>query len=107
MNLQEAASKIQSPNSRDRLLALASLRNATNEEAAPLILQLIQDDNLQIRSMAVFALGIKPNPQSLPTLVHILQTEPDYGIRADAAGALGYLQDPRAFTPSSTPFTKT
>ena len=89
MNIQELAAKIQSPNSRDRLLALASLRDLPDEEAAPFILQLVNDKNLQVRSMAVFALGIKPNPQSFPTLVKILESEPDYGIRADAAGGHG------------------
>jgi HEAT repeat protein len=30
-------------------------------------------------------------------MLEILTQDPDYGIRADAAGALGYLEDPRAF----------
>ena len=30
-------------------------------------------------------------------LIKLLKSDPDYGIRADAAGALGYLEDPRAF----------
>jgi len=34
----------------------------------------------------------------LSTLVSLLD-DPDYGIRADAVGALGYLGDPRAFEP--------
>jgi len=40
----------------------------------------------------------------LSTLVSLLD-DPDYGIRADAAGALGYLGDPRALNPRA--FTKT
>jgi len=32
-------------------------------------------------------------------LLKLLESDPDYGIRADAAGAMGYLQDQRAFEP--------
>jgi HEAT repeat protein len=57
--------------------------------------------------MAVFALGIKHTDECYPILVSLLETDPDYGIRADAAGALGYLGDPRAFEPLVRAFTKT
>ena len=46
--------------------------------------------------MAAFALGIKPTPESLPQLIQILETDPDYNVRAMAAGALGYLGNPQA-----------
>jgi len=43
----------------------------------------------------VFALGIKHTEECYPILVSLLD-DPDYGIRADAAGALGYwaIQEP-------------
>lgn len=97
--LSEIACQLESTNSRERLLALAALRDVPAERAVPLILKVVDDDNLQIRSMAVFALGIKVTEDSFPTLLRILETETDYGIRADAAGALGYLRDNRAFEP--------
>jgi HEAT repeat protein len=96
-NLVEIATQLESTSSRDRLLALASLRDIPADSAVPLILKVIDDENLQIRSMAVFALGLKQTQECLPTLLRILETEKDYGIRADAAGALGYLGDRRAF----------
>ena len=98
-HLAEIAEQLDSPNSRDRLLALASLRDVSSEEAVPLIKKVLDDDLLQIRSMAVFALGIKQTAECYPLLVKILETDPDYGIRANAAGALGYLEDHRAFEP--------
>jgi len=98
-SLATIAEQLESPNSRDRLLALASLRDVSNEEAVPLIKKVLNDDLLQIRSMAVFALGIKQTEECYPLLVQILETDPDYGIRANAAGALGYLEDHRAFEP--------
>ncbi|PSN17650.1 phycocyanin alpha phycocyanobilin lyase [filamentous cyanobacterium CCP5] len=97
VNLDQVALKLQSEDSKDRMLALASLRNVPPAQAAPLIRQALDDDNLQIRSMAVFALGLKPDDHTYDLLINILKSDPDYGIRADAAGALGYLEDPRAF----------
>jgi HEAT repeat protein len=96
-SLNELALQLESENSRDRMVALALLRHVTAEEALPLIKKVLDDENLQIRSMAVFALGIKPTAESYPLLIKLLENDPDYGIRADAAGALGYLEDPRAF----------
>jgi HEAT repeat protein len=98
-SLTHIATQLESNNSRDRLRALVSLRDFPAEDAVPLILKAIDDENLQIRSMAVFALGIKPTEACFPVLARILETESDYGIRADAAGALGYLKDIRAVEP--------
>lgn len=98
-DLQVLASQLESDSVRDRMIALASLRNVPAADAMPLIKKVLHDESLQIRSMAVFALGIKQTDESFPMLLEILTTETDYGIRADAAGALGYLEDPRAFEP--------
>jgi HEAT repeat protein len=97
--IEQISQQLDSVSSRDRMLALAALRNVPAEQAVPLIKKVLQDQNLQIRSMAVFALGIKPTAECYAILVHLLETEADYGIRADAAGALGYLEDPRALEP--------
>ncbi|MGI0479424.1 HEAT repeat domain-containing protein [Geminocystis sp. CENA526] len=99
VNLAEISNKLDSSNSKDRLLALASLREVSAEDAVPLIIKVIDDEILPVRSMAVFALGVKKTEKCLPILVKLLETDPDYGIRADAAGALGYLKDIRAFEP--------
>jgi HEAT repeat protein len=97
VDLDQIAAQLQSQDSKDRMLALASLRDVPPEQAAPLIRQMIHDPNIQIRSMAVFALGLKPDEAAFDILIDLLKSDPDYGIRADAAGALGYLEDPRAF----------
>jgi HEAT repeat protein len=98
-SLEEISAQLESSDSRDRMLALASLRRVPSAEAVPLIKKVLNDEILQIRSMAVFALGIKHTEECYPILVRLLETDPDYGIRADAAGALGYLGDIRAFEP--------
>ncbi|AFY60616.1 HEAT repeat domain-containing protein [Synechococcus sp. PCC 6312] len=102
--LVEISEKLDSQNSRDRMLALAALRDVPAVDAVPLIKKVLQDEVLQIRSMAVFALGIKQTPECYGILVDLLENESDYGIRADAAGALGYLEDGRAFEPLARAF---
>lgn len=102
--LTEIAAKLESPQLKDRMVALASLREFSPSEAVPLIKKVLNDPILQVRSMAVFALGVKPTEECYPILVQILENDPDYGMRADAAGALGYLADPRAFEPLSRAF---
>lgn len=97
LNLEEIAIQLESTNSRDRLLALVSLRDVSAEQALPLIKKVLYDEILPVRSMAISALGIKATTESYPLLVKLLQTDEDYGIRADAAGALGYLEDNRAY----------
>ncbi|WP_338038125.1 HEAT repeat domain-containing protein [Neosynechococcus sphagnicola] len=99
LSLEEIALQLESQNSRDRMLALASLRDVSAEAAVPLIKKVLQDASLQIRSMAIFALGLKPTAECFPILVESLASDPDYGIRANAAGALGYLEDGRALEP--------
>lgn len=97
LNLQQISTQLESESTRDRMLALVALRNVSPTDAVPLIKKVLDDESIQIRSMAVFALGLKPTDECFPILVDLLTTEADYGIRADAAGALGYLEDPRAF----------
>jgi HEAT repeat protein len=99
LSLEQIAEQLESSNTRDRMVALANLRDVEPAVAVPLIKKVLDDKNLQIRSMAVFALGIKQTEDCYPLLVRILETDPDYSIRAAAAGALGYLEDPRAFEP--------
>jgi len=94
--LEQLATQLESPNMRDRMVALASLREIPAADAVPLIKKVLDDESLQVRSMAVFALGVKPTDECYPILIRLLESDPDYGIRADAAGALGYLEDTRA-----------
>jgi HEAT repeat protein len=103
-DLSTIARQLESSNSKDRLLALASLREVPAETAVPLIKKVLHDEMLTVRSMAVFALGVKRTDECFPILVNLLETDDDYGIRADAAGALGYLEDIRAFEPLTRAF---
>lgn len=99
LSLEQISQQLDSESVKDRKLALTALRDVPTADALPLIKKVLNDQNQQVRSMAVFALGLQRSAECLDILVNILQTEPDYGVRADAAGALGYLEDIRAFEP--------
>jgi HEAT repeat protein len=99
LSLEQISQQLDSDSVKDRKLALAALRDVAPEDAVPLIKKVLKDENQQVRSMAVFALGLKPTDECLDILVHMMHTEEDYGVRADAAGALGYLEDVRALEP--------
>ncbi len=99
LNIDALTQQLETGDLKTRKLALAALRKVPAEQAVPLIKKVLDDKNEQVRSMAIFALGIKQTDECYALLLTILETDPDYGIRADAAGALGYLEDPRAFDP--------
>jgi HEAT repeat protein len=96
VDLQQLSTQLESPNMRDRLLALVALKDVAPVDAVPLLKKVIHDESLQVRSMAVFALGIKPTDECYPLLAELVEGDEDYSIRAAAAGALGYLEDIRA-----------
>lgn len=98
-DLNVLSQQLETGDLKDRKLALAALRDVPAEKAVPLIKKVLNDKNGQVRSMAIFALGLKRASECFDLLLEIMQNDPDYGIRADAAGALGYLEDPRAFDP--------
>jgi HEAT repeat protein len=97
-NLEQIAAQLQSPQVKERVLAMIELQKETvsAQVALPLIKQALTDTHVQIRGMAAFALGIKPTPENLAILVSILATDEDHNMRAIAAGALGYLEDKQA-----------
>jgi HEAT repeat protein len=99
IDFAQIAQQLESTNTRDRLLALVSLKDAPANEAVPLIKKVLYDESIQIRGMAIYALGVKKTEESFGLLVDILINEPDYSVRAAAAGALGYLEDLRALEP--------
>ncbi|MEY3757897.1 MAG: hypothetical protein RLZZ263_1051 [Cyanobacteriota bacterium] len=68
--------------------ALASLVNATPEQAEPLLLLGLQQSDMVLRQLSCSGLGHKPTPAGWEPLVHTLQHDPEVGVRAEAANAL-------------------
>ncbi len=89
--------RLQDPDFRERVRALLTLRDATPEEVAPLAALTIQDSHPQMRSYTCMLLGKKPSEAAYQLLLQTLQADADQGVRADAAGGLGALEDRRAY----------
>ena len=69
--------------------ALASLVDATPEQAEPLLLLgLQQQSDMLLRQLSCSGLGHKPTPAGWEPLVHALQHDPEVAVRAEAANAL-------------------
>jgi HEAT repeat protein len=68
--------------------ALASLVNATPEEAEPLLLLGLQQNDMLLRQLSCSGLGHKPTPAGWQPLVDTLQGDPEVAVRAEAANAL-------------------
>jgi HEAT repeat protein len=52
LTLEQIATQLESTNSRDRLLALVSLREIADEDAVPLIKKVLDDEMLQVRRVS-------------------------------------------------------
>ena len=68
--------------------ALASLVQATPEQAEPLLLLGLQQDDMLLRQLSCSGLGHKPTPAGWAPLVQALQRDPEVAVRAEAANAL-------------------
>jgi HEAT repeat protein len=68
--------------------ALASLVDATPEQAEPLLLLGLQQSDMLLRQLSCSGLGHKPTPAGWEPLVHTLQHDPEVAVRAEAANAL-------------------
>ncbi len=95
--MEDLQARLQSPDFRERVRALLTLRTATPEIVAPLAALTIQDTHVQMRSYTCMLLGKKPSETAFQLLVQTLQYDLDPGVRADAAGALGAIGDPRGY----------
>ena len=68
--------------------ALASLVDATPEQAEPLLLLGLQQSDMLLRQLSCSGLGHKPTPAGWEPLVQTLQNDPEVAVRAEAANAL-------------------
>jgi len=68
--------------------ALASLVDATPEQAEPLLLLGLEQSDMLLRQLSCSGLGHKPTPAGWEPLVHTLQNDPEVAVRAEAANAL-------------------
>jgi len=88
MNFDELREAIASGNPGRARPALASLVNTPAEQAEPLLLLGLQQDDMLLRQFSCSGLGHKPTPAGWQPLVQALQHDPEVGVRAEAANAL-------------------
>lgn len=88
MNFEALREAIASDNPGRARPALASLVDATPEQAEPLLLLGLQQNDMLLRQLSCSGLGHKPTPAGWDPLVHALQHDPEVAVRAEAANAL-------------------
>ena len=88
MDLDALRAAIASGDPSRAMPALAGLREASAEQAEPLLLLGLEQSAFMVRSLSCAGLGIKPTPAGWQALVHALQHDEDANVRAEAANAL-------------------
>uniref|UniRef100_UPI003F69C3E9 HEAT repeat domain-containing protein n=1 Tax=Vulcanococcus sp. TaxID=2856995 RepID=UPI003F69C3E9 len=88
MNFDALREAIASDNPGRARPALASLVQATPEQAEPLLLLGLQQSDMLLRQLSCSGLGHKPTPAGWEPLVHTLHHDPEVAVRAEAANAL-------------------
>lgn len=88
MNVEELREAIASDNPGRARPALASLVNASPEDAEPLLLLGLEQDDMILRQLSCSGLGHKPTPAGWEPLVQTLKHDSEVAVRAEAANAL-------------------
>ena len=88
MNVDELREAIASDNPGRARPALASLVNASPEDAEPLFLLGLEQDDMILRQLSCSGLGHKPTPAGWGPLVQTLKHDSEVAVRAEAANAL-------------------
>ena len=88
MDLDQLREAIASGDPGRAMPALAGLREASAEEAEPLLLLGLEQSAFMVRSLSCAGLGMKPTAAGWDALVRALQHDDDANVRAEAANAL-------------------
>ncbi|MGA9994992.1 MAG: HEAT repeat domain-containing protein [Pyrinomonadaceae bacterium] len=89
-----------------RATVARSILSLTNEEAANLLLPLLQDKEEFVRREAAYALGLTRSRTAVPSLVSTLEKDKEASVRSAAAIALGEIGDESAVLPLTQTFTR-
>ena len=88
MNFDDLREAIASDNPGKARPALASLVQASAEEAEPLLLLGLEQSDMIMRQLSCSGLGHKPTEAGWEPLVRTLKHDPEVAVRAEAANAL-------------------
>ena len=88
MDLQKIEAYLQSPDSYERIKAIAELKNYDSELAVPLLKSKIQDREFLVRSFVAMGLGKKQTAESFAALLQLTKFDRDPNVRAEASNSL-------------------
>jgi HEAT repeat protein len=88
MDLDQLREAIVSGDPSRAMPALAALREASVEQAVPLLLLGLEQSTFMVRSLSCAGLGMKRNEAGWLALVQALEHDEDANVRAEAANAL-------------------
>ncbi|MDE5095860.1 MAG: HEAT repeat domain-containing protein [Trichodesmium sp. St11_bin5] len=88
MEIKQIQVYLKSSDSQERLKALTELRNYESEIVVPLLKTRQQDPEFLVRSFVAMGLGNKRTPEGFKILLEMMQNDPDYNVRAEAANSL-------------------
>lgn len=88
MEINEIEAYLKSPDSQQRLKAIAELKNYNSEVAVPLLLSKIKDREFLVRSFVAMGLGKKQTAESFAALLELMKFDRDPNVRAEAANSL-------------------
>lgn len=89
-----------------RATAARAVLSLTDDEAANLLLPLLQDKDEFVRRETAFALGSTRSRSALPSLIAALEKDKEASVRSAAAVALGLIGDESAVLPLTQTFTR-
>jgi HEAT repeat protein len=75
------------------------LYKSGNAEIAPLLIEAIKDENMEVRNSSAMFLGWIESKEALPSLLQAATADPDTRVRKSAIQALENIRDQRAVLP--------
>ncbi len=93
MQIQQIQVKIDSSNPQERMKAIAELRNYEPSVVIPLLQRRMKDSEFIIRSLVASELGNQLTDEGFKSLLTLIESDPDYNVRAEAANSLANYGD--------------
>lgn len=88
MEIHEIEATLKSPDSQNRLKAIAELKNYDSEVAVPLLTNKLRDPEFLVRSFVAMGLGKQQTADSFAALLELMKLDRDPNVRAEAANSL-------------------
>ncbi|MGK7932005.1 MAG: HEAT repeat domain-containing protein [Microcystaceae cyanobacterium] len=88
MQIQQIEVLIDSENPQERMKAIAELRDYEPSVVIPLLQRRINDSEFIVRSLVAIGLGNQLTDEGFESLLTLIESDPDYNVRAEAANSL-------------------